>query len=230
MFKWVCLAVAVFFLVVFAWMLNDIRLQIRRSALVVETAGHDINDQLPALVQKSRQAADVLSKELPQMVEKTRTTTDTLAKHLPEMVDHVSRTATELSELAEDVRQLKELAGVTNTVRDKNLVAYANSVLKMIESSGGVIGVKKTFGQGLKNTRPAAEWAVGARKEALFLSLIVKSKKEMLTRLARTKFGSPWYIELPGKEPRTLLDWLKENHPESRELEAAGADRDSREA
>jgi hypothetical protein len=225
MFKYLCLVVAVLFLTVLGWMINDIRLQIRRSAHIVETAGQNVNDQLPAIVQKSRQAADVLSKELPQMVEKTRTTTDTVVKNLPEMVEHVGRTATELAELAEDVRQLKELAGVTNTVRDKNLVSYANSVLKTVESSGGVIGVKKTFGSGLKNTRPAAEWAVGARKEALFLSLLVKSKKEMLTRLARTKFGSPWYIELPGKEPQMLLDWLKENHPESRELGFTDTDR-----
>jgi hypothetical protein len=47
----------------------------------------------------------------------------------------------------------------------------------------------------------------------------------MLTRLAKTKFGSPWYIELPGKEPQTLLDWLKENHPESRELRSTDTDR-----
>jgi hypothetical protein len=200
MFKWLCLGVAVVFLAVVCWMINDIRLHVRRSAGVVNEAGQNINEHLPAIVQKSRQA------------------TETLSKNLPPMVDHAAAAAEELAELAADIRQLKELAGVTNTVRDQNLLAYANSLLRTIETSGGVIGVKKTFSQGLKNTRPAAEWAVGARKEALFLSLLVKSKKEMLTRLAKTKFGSHWYIQLPDKQPATLLDWLRENHPGSRDL------------
>jgi hypothetical protein len=200
MFKWLCLGVATVFLVVAGWMINDIRLQVRRSAEVVDSAAQNINEHLPTIVQKSRQ------------------TTDALSKNLPPMVEHAAQAAEELAELSADIRQLKELAGVTHTVRDQNLVAYANSLLKKIETSGGVIGVKKTFSQGLKNTRPAAEWAVGARKEALFLSLLVKSKKEMLTRLAKTKFGSHWYMQMPGKEPATLLDWLKENHPESHDL------------
>jgi hypothetical protein len=200
MFKWTCLAVAVVFLSVAAWMINDIRVQVRRSVEEVSTAGESINEALPDIVQKTRQVSD------------------TVSKTLPEVVQHVSRSAEELAELAEDIRQLKELAGVTTKDRDKSLVAYGNSVLKAIESSGGQIGVKKSFGKGLKNLRDAREWAVGARKEALFLSLLVKSKKEMLIRLAKTKFGSHWYIQLPDKEPMRLLDWLKENHPESRDL------------
>lgn len=218
MFKWVCLGVATAFLVVVGWMINDIRLQVRRSAEVVQEAGQNVNEHLPTMVQKSRQTTEMLSNHLPEVVEKVRKAADVLSKDLPPMVEHAAQAAEELAELSADIRQLKELAGVSSTVRDQNLVAYANSVLKKIETSGGVIGVKKNLGHGLKNTRPAAEWAVGGRKEALFLSLLVKSKKEMLTRLATTKLGFSWYMQMPGKEPVRLLDWLKENHPDSQNL------------
>jgi hypothetical protein len=224
MFKWACLGVAVVFLGVVGWMINDIRLQVRQSAAVIDTAGDSINEALPDIVKKSRLAGDTLAKNLPEVVERTRTTTETVAKTLPELARNASRAAEELAELAEDIRQLKELAGVTTRDRDKSLIAYGNSLLRAVESSGGQIGVKKSLGKGLKNPQDAREWAVGARKEALFLSLLVKSKKEMLTRLAKTKLGFYWYIQLPGKEPVRLLDWLKENHPESKEL-AAGAGR-----
>jgi hypothetical protein len=218
MFKWVCLGVAAVFLTAAGWMLNDIRLQVRKSTGIVETAGESVNENLPAILEKSRQTTDTVSKNLPEVVAKAKASTEALAKNLPRVVERVDRTTEVLADLAEDVRLLKELAGVNTAVRDKSLVAYANSVLKKVETSGGVIGLRKAFGAGLKNTRPAAEWVVGARREALFLSLLVKSKKEMLTRLAKNKFGSHWYIQVPDQAPVTLLDWLKENHPESKDL------------
>jgi hypothetical protein len=199
-------------------MLNDIRLQVRRSAeLVQEAAGH-INDGLPTLVARSRQTAEVVATNLPEVVEKVKRTTDTVAESLPEVVDRVDRTTEVVAELAEDIRQLKELAGITSGKRDENLVAYANSLLKKIETSGGTIGVKKLTSRGLKNTQPAAEWAAGARKEAVILAILVKSKKEMLTRLGKTKLGLNWYMEMPGKDPVPLIEWLRENHAETKAL------------
>jgi hypothetical protein len=199
MFKWSCLAVAVVFLAVLAWLVNDLRLEIRRSAQVARTAGETINENLPAIVDKTKKSTDTLAEHLPEIVEKTRATTETLA------------------ELAEDIRQLKELAGVTTSVRDKNLVAYATSVLDAIEVSGGTIGVKKTLGKGLKSPVPAKEWVVGARKEALFLTVLASSKKDFVTRLTRNKFHFLWYIQLADSEPVTLADWLKANHPATKE-------------
>jgi hypothetical protein len=183
MFKWICLAVAIIFLTVSAWLVNDLRLEIHRSGQIVQTAGDTINEQLP------------------EIVDKARTTTETLA------------------DLAEDIRQLKELAGVSTQARDKNLVAYANSVLDSIETSGGTIGLKKGFSaKGLKNPVPAREWVVGARKEAVFLTILANSKAEFTTRLTRNKFHSPWYIQVGEQEPVTLLDWLKTHHPATRDL------------
>jgi hypothetical protein len=194
MFKWICLVVATVFLAVLSWLVNDLRLEIRRST-------DTINEHLPEIVDKSRKTSRVVAERLPEIVEKTRKTTDTLA------------------ELAADIRQLKELAGVAGTARDQNLVAYADSVLDAVEASGGNIGLtKKVFGSGLKDVRPAKDWVVGARKEALLLTVLAKSKKELLERLAKNKFGSDWYIQVGGSEPVTLLEWLKKNHAESKDL------------
>src|SRR5213592_3163132 len=81
-----------------------------------------------------------------QSGETVQTTGETINEHLPEIVDKTRTTTDTLAELAADIRQLKELAGVTSSPRDQNLVAYANSVLGLIEKSGGTIGLKKKLG------------------------------------------------------------------------------------
>jgi hypothetical protein len=201
MFKWVALGVAAFFLAVLAWMVNDTRLEIRRSVELLQATGQTVNEHLPAIVDKTRKTSDVVAEHLPDIMAKARKTSDTLA------------------ELAEDIRQLKELAGATSTVRDQNLVAYADSVLKAIEASGGTVGLKRTLGgRGLKNPLSAKEWASGARKEALFLTVVARSKKEMVTRLGKNMFGAHWYIQVGDAEPVTMLDWLSAHHPPTREV------------
>jgi hypothetical protein len=206
MFKWICLAVAVVFLSVLTWMLNDMRLELRRSSELLQKTGKTINEHLPAIV------------------DKTRKTTDSLAEHLPEIVQKLRTTASTVAELTEDIRQLRELVGLAGGgKRDDGLVAYANSVLGAVEKSGGVIGLKKLGGRGLKNPVPAKEWVVGARREALVLSLLARSRAEMLTRLGKNKFGFNWYLQVGDGEPVTLIDWLKANHPPTQELEKSGA-------
>lgn len=198
MFKWACLGVAGLFLSGLTWMVNDIRLHLRRSAETVQTAGSSINEHLPAIVDRSRE------------------TTTVVAKNLPAVVERVNRTTEVVAELAEDIRQLKELAGATSNLRDRNLVAYADGLLTAIEKSGGTIGLKKTVGGGLKNATPAREWVAAARKEALFLTLLVRSRKEMASRLCKNKFGFHWWIQSPGGDPVTLLSWVEKHYPESK--------------
>src|SRR5262249_51165853 len=154
----------------------------------------------------------------PDIVQRTHATSEIVTKNLPRVIDRVDRTTEVMVGLAEDVRQLKELAGLTNAPRDKGVTAYASSVLEKIASSGGVVGVRKTMGKGLKNTVPAAEWVAGERREALFLVVLGRSRKEMLKAIVTTKLGFSWYIQLPGQEPVKLLDWLRENHPPTKEL------------
>jgi hypothetical protein len=59
---------------------------------------------------------------------------------------------------------------------------------------------------------------VGARKEAVLLTILANSKAEFTTRLTRNKFHSPWYIQIGDQEPVPLVDWLKTHHPATREL------------
>jgi hypothetical protein len=176
MFKWSCLAVATAALLIFGWMLNDLRLEIK-------------------------QATRTANENLPQLLERSRVTAEMFA------------------EIAEDVKQLKELAGLTAGPRDKTLVAYANSVLALVERQDATVGLKKPVGKGLTSAAPAKEWAVGARKEAVYLTLVSKSKAELLNRLCQTLvLQRTWYIQHGDKEPARLLDWLKANHPESKDL------------
>jgi hypothetical protein len=206
-FKWICLGVAVVFLSVALWMLNDVRLHVRRSAEVVEDSGRVVH-----------QAGEVVNNDLPEIVQRSRETSKVVSDALPEVVERVERTTEVVAELSEDLKQLKELAGVSHVPRDRSVVAYADSVLKRIESSAGEIGVKKNVGSGLKNVRPAADWVREERREAAFLAVLGKSKKQMLDGIVRTKWGTSWFIQAPGQKPVRLLDWLKENHPETREL------------
>jgi len=218
--------IVVLFLGGLTWMINDVRLEIRKSAKLVQATGQSVNERLPTVVKKVEKSADVISEHLPEIVEqlptileKVQKSADTVSEQLPEIVEKIRMSTVTLAELAEDIRQLKELAGVSSTARDKSLVAYADSVLDLIEGSGGVIGLKKTFsGNGLKSALPAKEWTVGARKEALYLTVVAKSKRELVTRLVENKFGSAWYLQLEGQQPVPLFEWLKANHAPTNDL------------
>src|SRR5262249_50059334 len=147
---------------------------------VVDDAGTLINANLPIIVERSRQTSETVSANLPEVVDKVRTATDTVTESLPRVVERVDKTGERVAELAEDLRQRTELAGLKGEARDKGVVAYADSVLKLIASSGGNIGTKKTVGKGLKNPRPATEWVESARREAALMAVLGRTKKQML--------------------------------------------------
>ena len=81
-------------------MLNDIRVQVRRSAATVREAGDNINEHLPEIVAKSKSTTAILSQNLPEVVDKVRKTTDTVTESLPEVVERVERTTEVMAELA----------------------------------------------------------------------------------------------------------------------------------
>ena len=146
-------------------------------------------------------------------------TSQTVNEQLPAILRNVKKSTDTLAALSEDLKQLRDLAGASGKARDKTLVAYADSLLDLLETTDAQIGLeKKVLGGGLKSVAPAKEWVVDARKEALWLSFRAGSKLELLTRLCENKFGSPWFIQFPEEEAQLLLDWLKLNHTESRNL------------
>ncbi len=143
----------------------------------------------------------------------------TVNANLNEIMVNTRETTDTLAILAEDIKQLRDLAGVTaGTPRDKTLVAYADSLLDLLEATDAVIGLdKKMFGEGLKGTVSAQEWVIDARKEALWLTFRAASREELLERLCKNKFGSDWYIQESGVEPVLLMNWVKEHQPDTQE-------------
>lgn len=170
MFRWLCLALAVATVTGFAWMINDLRIELKRSVTT-------------------------LNESLPIILDNTKKGTETLVV------------------LSQDIKQLRDLAGVSTQGRDTSLVGYADGVLDFIESLDAEIGIqKKVLGSGLKDVHSAKQWVVSARKEALWLTFRASSQEELLQRLCTNKFGSKWFIQFPGKPPVVLIDFVKANH------------------
>lgn len=173
LFQWVCLGVAVIGLVSLGWMINDLRLELKRGASTV-------------------------NEKLPEILASTKKSTDTLAQ------------------LSDDIKQLRDLAGISGQARDRSLVGFADQLLDAIESSGGKVALnKKFFGSGLKDVIDAKEWVVAARKEAVLQTFRAKSKAEILKRLCKNKFGSDWMFQSGESEPIPLIDWLAQNVPDA---------------
>jgi len=183
-FKWSCFGVAVVFLAIAGWMLNDIRLEVRRAGEVARTTGEIVNQHLP------------------EIVAKVKTTTDTVAT------------------LANDISQVRKLlVGDRKPKPGEHLLEYANSVLDKIEASGGMIGLKPLIsGKGPTTPIPAQDWVVKGRREALGLAVLGVTRKQLAIELGRNWFKASWYIQPKGEKTVPLLDWLKANHPPTREL------------
>lgn len=145
-----------------------------------------------------------------------RRVTETVNTQLPEILEKTRRSTETLAELSADIKQLRDLAGAT-APRDQSLVVYADRVLDAIAASGGVIGTEKLIGKALKDPEPAGQWVVGARREALLLTLRAKSRQQLLDGLCKTKFGGIWYIQIADGQTQSLMDWTRANVADTQE-------------
>ena len=140
----------------------------------------------------------------------------TVNDKLPRILEKTDQTAGTLADRSADVKQLRDLAGLPQGTRDRTLAAYADQVLDAVQASGGTVGLKPLVGLGkdkLKDPQPAKEWAAGARKEAVWLTFRSDSRKELLERICKNKFGSDWMIQVGGAEPETLASWVARTLP-----------------
>ena len=152
MFKWSCLAAAVLSLVGMGWIVNDLRLEAKKAAVL-------------------------MNENLPRILENTKKSTETLAA------------------LSQDMKNLRDLAGVRGGHTDRSFVTFADEILDALEKSGGQVGLMpKLFGKELKETVDVKEWVVGARKEALWLSFRVRSRRELWEKISHNMYGSAWYL------------------------------------
>jgi hypothetical protein len=144
-----------------------------------------------------------------------RRLTAALNEQLPPILDNGRRTSESVGAVAADVKQLRELLGLSDKGGEIGLAAFAAEVLTEVEKSGGVIGLKPVLiGSKLKDTRPAREWVADARKEAVWLTFRVRTKREMLEKLSHNYLGSAWWIEVGDAKVVPLTEWLGTRRPE----------------
>ena len=169
------------------------------AVIAVGFFGWAVNDLRLEIKETSRK----LNEDLPRILANTKKSSETLAK------------------LAEDLKNIRNLAVGTGKTKDNSITIYADEVLTLVEKQDAVIAVEKVIGKKLKDPKPAKEWVVGKRREALFLSFRVRSKREMVEQLCKTLTRRTWLIQFKDKEPQPLLDWLKANHEPTNALFSA---------
>lgn len=226
MFKWICLAVAIIALAGFGWMINDMRLEVkalaqradrlaeRADAIVTKTENH-----LPNILTQAEKATDQLDRHLPKILSSTEKATETLNTQLPTLLVHSEMAVDSISDLSYNFKQYKGLMTVVHAAnQDKGLFSYGASILNFLSESDATIGVKKPGG-GLKHAMPAKAFASAAKSDVQFLSLVSKSKEEMLNGLCRSNSMGELHIQVGSRDPRPLSAYLKETHSESKEIQ-----------
>jgi hypothetical protein len=228
MFKWTCLGVAVVALAAFGWMLNDLRLQVQavaaradRLASRADELVEKTDNRLPPLLSQAEQIAAQLNRHLPRILAQTEKATAAVNAQLPPLLAESETTVERLADLADGLRQYRALMGVVHGAgQNKDLLSYGASILGLVGGQNATIGVKKPGTAGpLKHPMPAKQWAAAAQPELPFLSLIAKTKGEVLHGLAHTRsLAGPLQIQLADAAPRLLADWIQEMHPESKDV------------
>jgi hypothetical protein len=226
MFKWVCLLVAIVALGGFGWILNDMRMEVKvlaekadRLTSQAEVLLARTDEQLPRIMAQTEKVTSQLDSHLPRILRTTEKASETINSQLPALLTHSETAVDSITDLSDNFKQYKGLMGVVHAATEhKGLFSYGASILSFLSGSDATIGVKKPGG-GLKHAMPAKEFASAAGNDVQFLSLVSKTKRDMLHGLARSKSLSALHIQVGDQEPRPLAAWLKEMHPESKDVE-----------
>jgi hypothetical protein len=231
MFKWVCLLVAVVALSAFGWMLNDIRLELRsqgekldkhlpRILAQTDQVTAQLDQRLPRLLTQADRATTMIEDKLPRLLAQSEKAATLIDRDLPRLIASTERAEDGVTELTCSLNEYKGVFGATHsTPPKKGLLSYGLGILDFLDGQDARIGVKQTGPTpGLKHAQPAKQWTKAARPQVAFQSAGASSKGEMLDSMARTNTTAPWYIQAAGQAPRLLGDFLKETHPESKNL------------
>jgi hypothetical protein len=212
-FKWVCLLVACAALSALGWMLNDIRLQIRGLT-------DQMDQHLPHILANTEQLSDQLDRKLPRLLTSAEKASTTINEHLPVLLAQATTATDNLAELSDSMAQYRGLLGTVHAAgQNKDLLGYGSSIIDLIEGQNATLGVRKAPAEPVtKFSVPAKQWAAAARKQNNFLSLVAASKADVLHGLARTNTATPWFIKVEDQAPRLLSDWIKDVHPQSKDI------------
>jgi hypothetical protein len=172
------------------------------------------------VLSQSERVTKQLDEQVPRILAATEKATTTLNQQLPILLSHTEAAVDGIEDLSNSFKQYKGLMGVVHrTTQNKGLFSYASGILDLIEGQNATVGLKKPGAdQGLKQAQPAKDWANASRKDAHFLSLGATSKTDVLHGLTRANSGAPRYIQFGDKAPRLLADWVRETHPESKDV------------
>jgi hypothetical protein len=197
-FKWVCLFFAVLAAGGLGWLLYDLDGELKQTARAVR----EFRADLQGLTQTAREVGDEIGR-----------TTRTLNKDLPGIVENTRATAEAVARITEEMNQFRKLVGGSDRPAEEGLPVYANSLLEFIQASGGKVGLRNPLGRGLVLEQPADRWVMFARSQALALVFIARNRADYLNTLA----GS-YYIQVGDEAAKPLKEWLRANHPLSKEL------------
>jgi hypothetical protein len=227
MFKWVCLLVAIVALGGLGWILNDMRMEVQGLALKADRLADKADamlaktdQQLPRILVQTEKATEQLDRHLPRILVQTEKATETINTQLPALLAQSEVALDNISDLSGSFKQYKGLMGVVHAAtQNKGLFSYGASILSLLDGSNATIGVKKAgSGSGLKHAMSAKDWVSAAHTDVHFLSLVSKTKEDMLHGLVRSNTLVALHIQEGDNPPRLLSDWLKEVHPESKNV------------
>mgnify|MGYP000046392647 CR=1 FL=1 len=111
------------------------------------------------------------------------------------------------AQVLSEYQEIKEKTIYKNIDEIHSNLQFANDLLDVVQTSGGII-INENIAWKDKVVS-AAEWAGRARIEAKLLALAY-DRQEILSRISSTKFEDDWKIQLDGKKPVRLYDWLSE--------------------
>ena len=197
-FKWVCLVTAIEFGFILLWMISDFK-----SKMIVAL------DKAEATIGEVQDSVEKVNSQIPQVLSEIKTTSATL------------------SSLADDVELMKRVAGVGDgdeTRGVRGLALYADEVQQLLDEKfkgrNGNVLIEEVIGSDLKKEESAEAFLVGLSKEMVLTILpLSNSKEEVLYRVCHSGIRrKPFYIQFENAEPQLLEEFIKENHPGSRDL------------
>jgi hypothetical protein len=225
MFKWICLLVAIAALGGFGWMLNDMRMEVKvlaekadrltgqAEALLART-----DEQLPRIMSQTEKVTNQLDSHLPRILRTTEKAGETINSQLPTLLAHSETAVDSIADLSDSFKQYKGLMGVVHAAtRHEGLFSYGASILSFLGGSDATVGVKKPGG-GLRHAMPAKAFAAGANGDVHFLSLVSKTKEDMLHGLTRSTSLAALHVQVGDDPPQPLAAWLRAKHPESKDV------------
>ena len=210
--KWLYFGLAVVVAAFVCFLLYDLKQDLKATAAEIRESNALVKEKLPTILDNTTKGTESLVK----LASEIRVTNGLVSEKLPAILDNTQKSTEAVVRLTSDVSALRELlvplhpsAGTETAI---TLAKFADSLIGLIEKSDTTISSKGS------SPKKAAEWASGERKEAFYLAFRVKSRKEMVDKIATTVFGNPWMVQTKGSPKMTMLDWLKKESPEIEQL------------